>query len=305
MLSSVIPANGRLLLVINGAYGDRMAKMAEMCGIPYEVLRFPEDRAVEPEAVAEALAASKFTHVAVVHHETTAGTLNDLAAIGAAAHGASPDTTFIVDSMSAFGAYDVDLAACHVDFLVSSANKAIEGVPGFGYALCRRDKLESEGVNARSLSLDLLGQWKGLEGNGQFRFTPPTHAMLAFRQALREHEQEGGCAGRLARYQRNFEVLRDGMAKLGFKLYVPAEYQSAVISTFLHPDDPNFDFERFYQDLASRGLVIYPGKLTKADCFRIGSIGRMFESDMRHLVLAVEDVLRDMGVKMPVTQIQP
>ena len=239
--------------------------------------------------------------------------------------------------MSAFGAYDVDLAACQIDFLVSSANKNIEGVPGFAFALCKKEKLV-QGVHARSLSLDLLEQWKGLEGNGQFRFTPPTHALLAFRQALDEHEAEGGVAGRGARYVANFEVLKAGMKQMGFNLLCPeavqvrvgggdsavapsippppppppplphyppllAGLQGNIISTFLFPDDPNFDFQRFYAELAARGHVIYPGKLTSADCFRLGNIGRVFQSDMHNLVSAIRDVLTEMDVTLPVTQI--
>lgn len=195
--------------------------------------------------------------------------------------------------------------ALGIDYLVSSANKNIEGVPGFAFALCRRDKLLAEGGAARSLSLDLRAQWEGLENGGQFRFTPPTHAMLAFRQALREHAAEGGVAGRGGRYTRNFAALRDGMGRLGFGLYLDEGVQGCIVSTFLYPADPAFDFPRFYAELAERGCVIYPGKLTKDDCFRIGSIGRLFERDVHTLVLAVEDVLRRMGVALPVTQIAP
>ena len=187
---------------------------------------------------------------------------------------------------------------------MSSANKTIEGVPGFAFALCRHEALLAEGEAPRSLSLDLLGQWRGLEGNGQFRFTPPTHAMLAFRQALREHKAEGGVAGRRARYEANFAVLKGGLGALGFELYVPPEAQGCVIATFLFPDDAKFDFPRFYNELAQRGFVIYPGKLTEADCFRVGAIGRLFESDALALVGAVGEVLRGMGVALPVRQIQ-
>jgi len=267
------------------------------------VIRFSEKDSVDAVVAATELSETKYSHVAVIHHETTAGALNPIAEIGDAIRKNSPGTTYIVDSMSAFGAYDVDLKACGIDYLVSSANKNIEGVPGFAFALCDRAKLLSEGVNARSVSLDLLAQWKGLEGNGQFRFTPPTHALLGFWQALLEHEAEGGVPGRAARYQRNFEVLKTGMASMGFDLYLDSEVQGFVISTFLFPDDPKFDFQRFYSELSDRGLVIYPGKLTEADCFRMGSIGRLFESDMSALVLAVKEVLSGMGVALPVKQI--
>jgi len=304
VVTSVVPKDGgRMLIFSNGAYGERLGQMAVLSGISHKMVRFSEKEAVDAASVAAELAEDSYSHVAVIHHETTAGVLNPIAEIGEVIRKTSPDTTYIVDSMSAFGAYDVDMRACGIDYLVSSANKNIEGVPGFAFALCKRSKLLAEGVNARSVSLDLLAQWKGLEGNGQFRFTPPTHALLAFWQALLEHEAEGGVAGRGARYQRNFEVLKTGMDSLGFKMYVPKEVQGFVISTFLFPDDPKFDFARFYSELAARGLVIYPGKLTEADCFRMGSIGRLFEHDMSSLVLAVGEVLAGMGVAVPVKQI--
>jgi 2-aminoethylphosphonate-pyruvate transaminase len=292
--------------------------------------------AVDPGAVRRVMAEAAYTHVAMVHHETTVGTMNPIEAVGAAVRESAPAATYIVDSMSAFGACDVDLAACKIDFLVSSANKNIEGtahgysnpkpciaipspppkwracacsvccragVPGFAFALCRREKLEREGVHARSLSLDLLAQWRGLEANGQFRFTPPTHAILAFQQALREHEAEGGVAARGARYAANARTLRAGMARLGFKPYLPEAVQGDILTTFLYPDDPRFDFPRFYNELAARGMVIYPGKLTKAEAFRLGTIGRVFESDVANLVEAVESVLKGMGVGLPVRQV--
>ena len=325
VVGSVVPppeAGGRILVCSNGAYGDRMAEMCRYYGIDHELLRFGERETVCPDAVARALAgegeggAAPFTHVGCIHHETTAGTLNDIPAIGAAvaahthsgsgaaAAAAAVAPTFIVDSMSGFGAYDLDLAGCHVHYLVSSSNKNIEGVPGFAFALCDRARLEAQGGHARSLALDLRKQWQGLEKSGQFRFTPPTHSLVAFRQALAEHEAEGGVAGRRARYEANAAVLKHGLGEMGFGLYVGPEAQGAIISTFLFPNDAAFDFEVFYNRLAELGIVIYPGKLTDADCFRIGSIGRLFEKDMLHMVNSVRFVLEEMGVALPVTQIK-
>lgn len=305
VVTSCVPSpelGGRLLVASNGAYGARMAQMARMSGIEVDVISYDETETVKPEDVVEALKKHSYTHVGVIHHETTAGSLNPVQSIGQAIREFDPSISFIVDSMSGFGAYGVELEASNVSYLVSSANKNIEGVPGFAFALCRRDKLETEGSNARSLSLDLLAQWQGLENNGQFRFTPPCHALLAFRQALAEHEAEGGMAGRLARYDANFQVLKAGLAELGFHPYLSDEVQGSIITTFLFPDDPNFDFSRFYTELSNQGLVIYPGKLTKAQCFRLGTIGRLFPHDLQNLVLNVKNVLTDMGVKLPVTQ---
>jgi 2-aminoethylphosphonate-pyruvate transaminase len=312
VLGSVVPQeSGKLLVVANGAYGARMASMAAGYKINHEVLTFDEDTAPCPVAVADMVKSARessdpFTHVAMVHHETTAGVLNPVDAVGKALLEADPNTSFIVDSMSGFGAYEVALEESNVSYIVSSANKNIEGVPGFSFALVKKDKMLAEAAgNARSVSLDLHGQWAGLEGNKQFRFTPPTHAMLAFNQALAEHTEEGGVAGRRARYERNFTVLCEGMAELGFVPLVNEQDQGCIITTFLFPDDANFDFQKFYQELSNRNMVIYPGKLTKADCFRIGSIGRLFEADMQNVVTAAKEILTDMGVALPVKQIVP
>ena len=310
VISSVVagPAEGgRLLVLSNGAYGERIKSIAERSGIDYHIERFGETEAVCPEAAARILSQEQggsrpFTHVAVIHHETTAGVLNPIRDIGAAVRKHAPGAAYIVDSMSAFGAYEVDMVEDCVDYMVSSANKNIEGVPGFAFAVCNRERLESEGRNARTISLDLLEQWRGLEGNGQFRFTPPTHALLAFRQALDEHELEGGPEGRLARYTRNCDVLTAGMASMGFSQYVDETHRGSIISTFLFPDDPKFDFGMFYEKLGDAGYVIYPGKLTAADCFRVGSIGRLYESDIRGMVAAARGILEDMGVSLPVRQ---
>lgn len=316
VISSVIPPEGRLLVCSNGAYGDRIATMCEYHGIPHDVLRSHEARAVSPAAIGEQLEKADYSHVAVIHHETTAGTLNDIEAIGQVVKAHDEKLTYIVDSMSGFGCYDVDLKKSNISYIVSSANKNIEGVPGFGFAICDRAKLQEQGGNARALSLDLLKQWEGLEGNGQFRFTPPVQILMAFGQAVKEMVDEGGVAGRRARYEANAAALQKGMSEMGFERYVeggasggdtiadgevPA--QGCIIHTYLFPDDPNFNFQHFYDRLASLGIVIYPGKLTEADCFRIGSIGRMFEKDMIHLTSSVKIALSEQGVAMPVTQI--
>lgn len=304
VVNSVVPPpekGGRLLVASNGAYGLRMAKMAEMYGIPVDVIQYDETGRVCPDDVRAALKKQKYSHVGCIHHETTAGTLNPIEEIGAAIRDVDPDVRFFVDSMSGFGAYALDLEKANVAYIVSSANKNIEGVPGFSFAICRRDDLQ-RGEFARSLSLDLLAQWKGLEANGQFRFTPPCHALLAFRQALAEHHAEGGVEGRRARYEANFKVLKKGMAEMGFHPYLDDEAQGCIITTFLYPDDTRFDFPRFYKELSDKGLVIYPGKLTKANCFRLGTIGRLYPRDVQILLLAIRETLDGMGVKLPVTQ---
>lgn len=298
VLSSAIPPQGKLLILINGAYGERMALMAERHHLPAECLRWPEHQITDPDVVARQLAADPaITHVAVVHSETTTGIVNPVEEIGKVVHAAG--RTFIVDAMSSFGAIPLSLPAAKVDFLVSSANKCIEGVPGFSFVLARREKLEACKGLARTLSLDLFEQWRGLELNGQFRFTPPTHTILAFAQALRELDAEGGVAGRAKRYQANHAALVAGMKALGFKTYLPPEHQGWIITAFHYPTDPAFQFETFYRRLAERGMVIYPGKLGQVACFRIGNIGRLMPGDIQDLLAAVADVLKAMSIAMP------
>ena len=203
---------------------------------------------------------------------------------------------YIVDAMSSFGAIPLDLAAAHIDFLISSANKCIEGVPGFGFVLARRARLLEAKGRARTLSLDLYAQWAGFESDGQFRFTPPTHALLAFHQALVELEAEGGVAGRAARYSTNHAVLMRGMAELGLEAYLAPEDQSYIITAFRYPEHAQFRFEDFYGRLSELGFIIYPGKLTSAPCFRIGTIGRLSPSDIDALLVGIRRVLQEMGV---------
>jgi 2-aminoethylphosphonate-pyruvate transaminase len=196
---------------------------------------------------------------------------------------------------------DTNMKECNIDFLLSSSNKCIEGVPGFAFALCKRSELEKAKGQARSLSLDLYEQWAGLESNGQFRFTPPTLSILAFRQALKELEEEGGVKAREQRYKTNKKTLDVGMAALGFKQYLRPGIQGHIITSFLYPNDKNFNFENFYKQLNERGFVIYPGKLGKTDAFRIGNIGQIFPQDVKALVNAVKEVLEEAGIGIAVT----
>jgi 2-aminoethylphosphonate-pyruvate transaminase len=229
VISSVVPRSGKLLVLINGAYGERIAKMASIHKIPYEALVCDEDQTPDLQKTEELLTSGSFTHMVIVHCETTSGIFNPIDAFGALA--VKYGVGYIVDSMSAFGAVPVDIAACNIDFLVSSSNKCIEGVPGFSFVIAQKDSLLKCKDQADTLVLDLYAQWLGLENDGQFRFTPPTHALLAFRQALRELHEEGGVTARAARYQNNFNTLAEGMSKLGFKEYLSRDKQGYIINS--------------------------------------------------------------------------
>ena len=224
--------------------------------------------------------------------------LNPVDEIGAVVREAG--RTFIVDAMSSFGAMPLDLPRAGIDFLISSANKCIQGVPGFSFVLARREKLEACKGSARTLSLDLSEQWRGLENDGQFRFTPPTHTLLAFAVALDELDREGGVPGRNRRYAANQKLLVTGMKDLGFVPYLQPSIQSPIITAFHYPPHPDFRFEEFYSRLSDLGMVIYPGKLTTVECFRLGNIGDLFEADIRALLKAIEHVLDEMNISLPV-----
>ncbi len=297
VFATCVPPTGKVAVLSNGAYGERMVLMLEAQRIPHAVLRTLEDTPNDPAALDALLAADPaITHVAAVHCETTTGILNDIAALGGVArkHG----RVYIVDAMSSFGAYPIDLDACSIDFLISSANKCLEGVPGFSFVIGRRTAFFASEGWARSLSMDLLGQLKGFEKTGQFRYTPPTHSILAFEQALDEFDGEGGIEGRAARYRHNHATLLAGMAKLGMRPYLRPEVQSHIITSFPFPADPKFTFDAFYRLVSDKGFILYPGKISQADTFRIGNIGRIFEADMKQVVYAIGEALAEMGVRV-------
>lgn len=294
-LGTLVPRDGKLLVLVNGAYGTRMVEMARTMGREVDTIEWPEDQVVDPRAVASRLAGdADITHVAVVHCETTSGILNPLDDVARAV--AEHHRSLIVDAMSTFGALPLDARATTFDAVVASSNKCLQGVPGFGFALIRQEVLERCEGNAHALSLDLFAQWRGFVKNGQWRFTPPTQVVAALLQALDEHADEGGVAGRGARYALNHQTLVDGMETLGFQCLVARAQQAPIIVTFLMPGDPRFKFEDFYDRLRDKGFLIYPGKLTVADSFRIGCIGDLGVEQIREALEAIASTMDEMGV---------
>ena len=295
MLGTFVPADGKVLILVNGAYGQRMAKICRTMGYAYDVQERPEDQPTDIADLERRLVASSdISHVAVVHCETTSGILNPLERVAEVVqrHGCS----LLIDAMSSFGALPVDSRKVRFDAIAASSNKCLQGVPGMGFCIARKSALTAAAGNAHSLSLDLVEQWQSMEGNGQWRFTPPVQVIVAFDKALEEFEAEGGVAGRGARYAENCKILIDGMRALGFETLLPDDLQAPIIVTFKTPVDPQFHFEDFYDRLRQRGYVIYPGKLTVADSFRIGCIGALGADEMRGALDAIESVLAEMGV---------
>ncbi|MEI3559122.1 MAG: 2-aminoethylphosphonate--pyruvate transaminase [Akkermansia muciniphila] len=291
-LSCAVRPQDKLLIVANGAYGKRMGDIARRHGLDHVLVSLKETAPVTPEAVRRALEEHPdITHLAMVHCETTTGILNPVEAVARAIRGRG--LTFIVDAMSSFGGIPIDIRKLGIDFLVSSANKCIQGVPGFGFVIARRSSLsQCEGVS-RSLSLDLYDQWAEMEkGRGKWRFTSPTHVVRAFFQAMKELEEEGGVEARHDRYRENHAALVEGMRRSGFRTLLPDELQSPVITSFLYPEE-DFVFQEFYEALKERGFVIYPGKISEAPTFRIGNIGDVFPDDFRRLAEAVADIRRN------------
>lgn len=288
VLTSVIGTQEKLLIVANGAYGERMEDIAKHAGISYRIYNEHYNRMPSAEKIKEILKEDPaITHVSMVHSETTSGILNDIESVARVVKEAG--AAFIVDAMSSFGGVEIEVQKLEIDFLISSANKCIQGVPGFSFVICRKDKLlESQG-KARSLSLDLYDQWKTMDVDGKWRFTSPTHVVLAFAKAMEELKEEGGIPARAARYMQNNRLLIDKMEAFGIRPYVDREHQGPIITTFFYPEEHGFSFEEMYHFIKERGYAIYPGKVTEADTFRIGNIGEIYEEDILKLV----DIFRE------------
>ncbi len=284
VFSSIIPDHGHVLIVSNGAYGNRMQQIASKLHLSYTLYQIPETELPDVNWIKTTLEhVEGISHIAIVHCETTTGILNPVREIATLAH--AYGKTVIVDAMSSFGGIPLDMEDWNIDFLVSSANKCIQGVPGFGFIIARRSLLEKcEGV-ARSLSLDLFDQWQTMEkGNGKWRFTSPTHVVRAFMQALAELDAEGGVKARHDRYRQNRAIVVAGMQNLGFNTLLPEAFQSPIITSFVSPDYEKYDFQLFYQLLKQEGFVIYPGKVSDHETFRIGHIGEIYPDDMLRLL---------------------
>ena len=288
VITSVVGEEEKLLIIANGAYGERMVDIAEHAKVNYALYRVNYDQIPSAEEVKDILEKDPaITHVAMVHSETTSGILNDIASVTKVVKDAGK--TMIVDAMSSFGGVDIEVQNLGIDYLVSSANKCIQGVPGFSFIICNRADLIASAGKARSLSLDLYDQWKTMHVDGKWRFTSPTHVVLAFAQALRELKKEGGIPAREKRYRENNQLLIEKMEELGIRPYIDAAHQGPIITTFFYPDRHDFSFQEMYDYIKDRGYAIYPGKVTQADTFRIGNIGEVYQED----ILKLADILKE------------
>lgn len=295
-IGTFVPRNGKVLVPDNGAYCKRIAKILGYLGRGAVVLEHDENSPADPARIEAALVADPgITHVAQVHCETGTGILNPLSQIAAvtAKHGRG----LIIDAMSSYGAIPIDARSIPFDALIAASGKCLEGVPGMGFVIGRRSALERAAGNSASLAMDLLDQWQYMQKTGQWRFTPPTHVLAALRAAVDQYKAQGGQPARLARYTDNCNALVAGMRKLGFETFLPDSLQAPIIVTFHAPPDPAYEFREFYRRVRERGFVLYPGKLTAVETFRVGCIGAIDSSVMRKAVDAVAAVLKDLGVR--------
>lgn len=296
-IANVVPRDGKVLVPQNGAYCQRILKICKVLGRASVELPIPEDQPASAALIEEALRRDpSITHVAQVHCETGAGVLNPLQDIALLCQRLGKG--LIVDAMSSFGAIEIDARTMPFDALVAATGKCIEGVPGMGFVLVRKDVLEASQGNSHSLALDLYDQYVYMQKTTQWRFTPPTHVVAAFRAALDQFLEEGGQPVRGARYRRNCDTLVKGMAALGFRAFLPAAVQAPIIVTFHAPADVRYDFKSFYAKVRERGYILYPGKLTQVETFRVGCIGAIDDNEMRNVVTAIGEVLREMGIEM-------
>lgn len=294
-ITTLAGRDGKVLVLVNGAYGDRMVKICKSAGIAHVVLTTHETQAATSEQVDQALSEDQdISHVAIVQCETSIGIMNNTHEIAQTVQ--AHKRSLIIDAMSAFGALQLDPKKVPYDAIIASTNKCLEGVPGSGFVVIKKDVLKASKGKCPSLSMDLVDQWEYMEKTGQWRFTPPTHVIAAFVQALKEYEAEGGAESRLARYTKNKDTLISEMREAGFETLLSDDDLSPIIVTFLAPKDPAYDFKAFYEAVKSKGFIIYPGKMTKVESFRIGCIGQFDHQVMSQAVRAIKEGLNDIGV---------
>ncbi|WP_288842974.1 2-aminoethylphosphonate--pyruvate transaminase [uncultured Deefgea sp.] len=293
-IGTLVNKSSKILVLNNGAYGQRMHKIAQKIGLNVATLRWPDGVPVDPTALDAALSADpSIGYVGLIHCETATGLLNPLSDIAdiVAGHGAE----LIVDAMSSFGALDIDLARMPICALIAASGKCLEGVPGMGFVIAKTSAIALAHGNSPSLALDLADQYDYLQRTGQWRFTPPTHVVAALRAAIDQYQAEGGRPTRLARYTANANVLISALGQAGLALFLAPELQAPIILTFHAPRHPEYQFAAFYQAMSQRGFLLYPGKLTTAETFRVGCIGAIDPAQLQQAAHAIIDVLTQLG----------
>lgn len=294
-VATIVPRDGHVLVLDNGAYCKRAAKLATLMGRRCTTMPFEDSQPVSPEALDAKLAEDgSITHVVLIHCETGAGVLNPLQHVADVC--ARRGKGLIVDAMSSFAALPIDAREVKFDALIAASGKCLEGVPGMGFVFIRKAVLDGCAGRSQSLAMDLHDQYVYMEKTGQWRFTPPTHVVVALAEAIAQFEQEGGQPARLARYTANYRALIDGMARLGFMPFLDPSVQAPIIVTFHAPGDSRYEFRAFYEAAKNHGFILYPGKLTQVETFRVGCIGAIGPQEIEQAVHAVELALQDLGI---------
>ncbi|SEC80401.1 2-aminoethylphosphonate--pyruvate transaminase [Pseudomonas marginalis] len=294
-IGTLVPRDGKVLVLINGAYGKRLARICEVLGRDLSTFETAEDQPTTAADVDRLLTVdSAITHVALIHCETSTGILNPLPQIAEVVkhHG----KRLIIDAMSSFGALPINAREVPFDALIAASGKCLEGVPGMGFVFANKQALATAQGNCHSLAMDLFDQHSYIAKTGQWRFTPPTHVVAALHEALLQYQEEGGLPARHRRYADNCQALLDGMAALGLRSFLPAAIQAPIIVTFHAPQDPRYQFKDFYERVKAKGFILYPGKLTEVETFRVGCIGHVDAQGMRAAVKAIAEVLEEMEV---------
>lgn len=290
ILNSVIPDSGKVLIIDNGAYGKRMCQITNVYRIPTVVFESSSIEPIDLNAL-ESLVKNtdEITHLAMIHHETTTGLLNDITSVGAICK--KYNISFIVDSMSGFAAIPVDMKSMNIDYLAASSNKNIQGMAGIGFAICNKAVLETTAsIPMRSLYLNLYAQYDYFEKTHQTRFTPPVQTFYALKQAIVETLNET-VEGRYARYTKSWETLLNGLDELNLEYLIDKEYHSKIITSIIEPKVDGYDFNEMHDYFFEKGFTIYPGKVNNYETFRISNIGQIDYSDMEAFLKVLKTYL--------------
>jgi 2-aminoethylphosphonate-pyruvate transaminase len=292
ILSSVVDNDDILVIINNGTYGKRMCEIAEAYGLNFLEFKSPPDKSIDLTALEKFIQHSprNISHLAVVHHETTTGLLNDIGSIGQLCKKHRID--MVVDAMSSFAAIPIQMKTMNISFLASSSNKNLQGMAGVAFVIADKNKLEClQHKKSRNYYLNLYDQYQFFSKTRQMRFTPPVQTMYALKQAIVELIQEG-VPGRYARYVNSWETLTKVISRLGLKYIVPEKHHSKIITAILEPDCGGFDFNEMHDYLYRRGFTIYPGKLEQLKTFRIANMGDITHEDIERFLISLESYLR-------------
>lgn len=279
---SALGENDHVLIITNGAYGIRIKAICDSYGLRNSSL-FEFGDYPEPNKIREELSTGKYSHLAMVHHETSTGMMDPLEEVARVCN--ETNVKFIVDAMSSYGAYPIDLADLHIDYLFSSSNKCIHGMAGLSFVIFHKDRSEELMENGKGFYFDVFKQWDNLQKKNQLRFTPPVQVSYAFLEAIKEHEEEG-LEQRWKRYQANWKILYDGFKELGFTPFLAEEHESKILLA-LNLEKDGLDFNHFHDYLYENGITIYPGVIPESKTFRVAVIGDLYPEDMQYVMKKV------------------